>query len=75
MIARARSAELPPRSSFTASQPASFTNRCALAIACSLDISYEPNGMSPTSNGVVSPRRAAAASMSISSMETGTVLG
>ena len=31
----ARSTEEPPRSSFTASQPASFTNRCAVAIACS----------------------------------------
>ena len=37
--------------------------------------SYEPNGMSPISIGVVSPRRAAAASISISSSETGTVLG
>ena len=38
-IARARSAELPPRSSLTASQPASFTNRCALRTACSSDTS------------------------------------
>ena len=35
-IARARSAE---PSTLTASQPASFTNRCAVAIACSSDAS------------------------------------
>ena len=75
MIARARSTELPPRSSLTASHPASLMNRCALAIACSFETSYEPNGMSPTSSGVDSPRRAAEASMSSSSSVTGTVDG
>ncbi len=37
-IARARSTEEPPRSSLTASQPASLTNRCAFAIACSFEL-------------------------------------
>ena len=36
-IARARSTEAPPRSSLTASQPASLTNRCAFSIACSFE--------------------------------------
>ncbi len=36
-MARARSTDGPPRSSFTASQPASLTNRCALSIACSFE--------------------------------------
>ena len=74
-IARARSTVVPPRSSLTASQPASLTKRWALRIACSLDASYEPNGMSPTSSGVSRPRRVAAASISSSSSVTGTVLG
>jgi hypothetical protein len=74
-IAAARSATTPPRSSLTASQPASFTNRCAVATACSSDCSYDPNGKSPTSSGVVSPRRTAPASISISSTDTGTVDG
>ena len=38
-IARARSTEAPPRSSLTASQPASLTKRWAFSIACSLDCS------------------------------------
>ena len=38
-IAAARSTEVPPRSSLTASQPASLTNRWAVWIACSLDAS------------------------------------
>ena len=38
-IARARSTEDPPRSSLTASQPASLTNRWALAMASSSDCS------------------------------------
>ena len=38
-IARARSTELPPRSSLTASQPASLMKRCALWIASSFDAS------------------------------------
>ena len=38
-IARARSTEVPPRSSLTASQPASLTKRCAWRIASSLDAS------------------------------------
>jgi hypothetical protein len=33
-IARARSALAPPPSSLIASQPASFTKRCAVSIAC-----------------------------------------
>ena len=74
-MARARSTEVPPRSSFTASQPASLTKRCAVRIACSFDTSYEPNGRSPTSSGVERPRRTAAASMSSSSSVTGTVEG
>ena len=37
-IARARSTEAPPRSSLTASQPASLTKRCALSIACSFEL-------------------------------------
>ena len=49
-------------------------NRCAVATACSSDTSYEPNGRSATSSGVLSPRRTAAVSMSISSTVTGTVL-
>ena len=72
-IARARSALTPPPSSLIASQPASFTKRCAVAIAWPSEISYEPNGRSPTSSGVRSPRRTAAASMSSSSTEIGTV--
>ena len=73
--ARARSTEVPPRSIFTASQPASLTNRCALLMASSLEASYDPNGMSPIISGVVSPRRTAWASMSSSSSVTGTVDG
>jgi hypothetical protein len=38
-IARARSAIAPPPSSLTASQPASLTNRCAVAIACASEAS------------------------------------
>ena len=73
MIARARSTEEPPRSSLTASTPASLTKRWALPIACSFEDSYEPNGMSPTSSGVFRPRRTAWVSMIISSMPTGVV--
>ena len=54
-IARDRSTEVPPRSSFTASQPASLTKRCAVRMASSLETSYEPNGRSPTSSGVDEP--------------------
>ena len=39
MIALARSTEAPPRSSLTASQPASLTNRCAFSIASSFEAS------------------------------------
>jgi hypothetical protein len=39
MIAFARSTEVPPRSSLTASQPASLMKRWAFAIACSFEIS------------------------------------
>ena len=38
-IARARSTDAPPRSSLTASQPASLTKRWAFSIACSFDFS------------------------------------
>jgi hypothetical protein len=38
-MARARSTELPPRSSLTASQPASLMKRWALWIASSFDAS------------------------------------
>ena len=66
---------MPPRSIFTASQPASLMNRCALRMASSFEASYEPNGMSPTISGVFRPRRTAWASMSSSSVVTGTVDG
>jgi len=36
-IARARSMVVPPRSSLTASHPASLMNRCAVATACSFE--------------------------------------
>jgi hypothetical protein len=75
MIARARSTEAPPRSSLTASTCASLTNRWAVSIASSFELSYEPKGRSPTSIGVSSPRRTAAVSMIISSSETGVVEG
>ena len=68
MIARARSTDWPPRSSLTASQPASLTKRWALSTACSFEASYEPKGRSPTISGVFSPRRTAEASISISSI-------
>ena len=38
-IARARCTEEPPRSSLTASQPASFTKRCAVRTASSSEAS------------------------------------
>jgi hypothetical protein len=44
-------------------------------MACSFERSYDPNGRSPTRSGVDSPRRAAPASMIISSTDTGTVDG
>jgi hypothetical protein len=74
-IAFARSTEVPPRSIFTASQPASLMKRCALRIASSFEASYDPNGRSPIMSGVSRPRRTAWASMSSSSVVTGTVDG
>ena len=75
-IARARATDigLPP-SSLTASAPASLTTRIAVVMACSSEISYEPNGRSTMRNGVLSPRRAARARTSISSSSTATVDG
>ena len=81
-IARARATDsllsatapdTPAISIFTASQPASFRYRIADCTACSLEPWYEPNGRSPITSGVCAPRRTALASITISSIETGTV--
>ena len=51
-IARARRTDEPPRSSLTTSAPPSLTSRIAFLTASSSEVSYEPNGMSPTMIGL-----------------------
>ena len=70
-MAAARLADVPPRSSFTASAPPSLTNRMAVRTAWASDTSYEPNGRSATSSGRRSPRCTARTSTRSSSTVTG----
>jgi hypothetical protein len=72
-IARTRETIRPAPSSLTTSAPPSFTSRTALATACSSEISYEPNGRSPTTSGRRAERVTARVRKIISSSVTGTV--
>ena len=72
-IARTRESITPAPSSFTASAPASFTNRIALRTASSSETWNEPNGMSAMTSGLDAPRVTARVRISISSIVAGTV--
>ncbi len=72
-IARARETIGPPPSSFTPWAPASLTNRMALWTAPSSLSWNAPRGMSTRKNACFVVRRAARASMTISSMLIGVV--
>ena len=72
-IAWTRESVAPAPSSFTASAPASLTKRIAFSIAAESETWNEPNGMSAITSGRRAPRVTARVSMSISSMEAGTV--
>ena len=72
-IARTRESIGPAPSSFTASAPASLTNRIAFRTVSSSETWNDPNGMSPMTSGRRDPRATAAVSMSISSIVAGTV--
>ncbi len=72
-MACTRESIVPAPSSFTASAPASLTNRTAFVTASSSDTWKEPNGMSATTSGRLAPRVTARVSTSISSIVAGTV--
>ena len=72
-IARTRESIGPAPSSLTASAPASLTKRIAFSSASSSETWNDPNGMSPTTSGRFAPRVAARVSISISSIDAGTV--
>ena len=72
-IARARETIAPPPSIFTASAPVSLTSRTALRTASSSLTWKAPSGMSTMKKARCVPRRAAAPSITISSMLIGVV--
>jgi hypothetical protein len=72
-IARARATIGPPPSSFTPSAPVSLTNLTALRTASSSLTWKAPSGMSTRKKARCVPRRAALASITISSMLIGVV--
>ena len=73
-IRRICSAERTPPSSLTACAPVSFMNRNAVWSASSGPVSYDPNGMSATTNARCTAPATARVSGISSSIETGSVV-
>ena len=72
-IARTVSAISCPPSSFTESAPPSLYRMPAFVMACSFEMLYDMNGMSPTTCARFTARMTAFVCESISSIVTGTV--
>jgi hypothetical protein len=72
-IAATRASVGPAPSTFTASAPASLTNRIAFVTASASETWKDPNGMSAITSGRRAPRVTARVRTSISSIVAGTV--